>query len=72
VAEITIYFKRQAGGKWRRDDGESKVLVDEAVMNREIRQLLDNGWHMRTEGVTFRRGVTMIKNTLGLYVNRKS
>jgi hypothetical protein len=30
-------------------------------MNREIQKLLNDGWHMRTEGVTFIRSVTMSK-----------
>ena len=49
----TIVFKRQMLGKWRRDDGESKTHVNEKAMNREIQKLLNDGWHMRTEGVTF-------------------
>jgi hypothetical protein len=58
----TIYFKRQLLGKWRRDDGESKTHVDERAMNREIQKLLNNGWHMRTEGKTIIRGITMTKS----------
>lgn len=58
----TIYFKRQLLGKWRRDDGESKTHVNEKAMNREIQKLLGDGWHMRTEGVTIVRGVTMFKS----------
>jgi hypothetical protein len=30
-------------------------------MNREIQKLLNDGWHMRTEGVTFTRSVIMSK-----------
>jgi hypothetical protein len=58
----TIYFKRQILGKWRRDDGESKTHVSERAMQREISKLLGDGWHMRTEGRTIIRGVTMFKN----------
>lgn len=58
----TIYFKRQFLGKWRRDDGESKIHVSERAMTREIQKLLDDGWHMRTEGMTIIRGITMFKN----------
>jgi hypothetical protein len=58
----TIYFKRQLLGKWRRDDGESKTHVDERAMNREIQKLLNDGWHMRTEGKTIIRGITMTKS----------
>jgi hypothetical protein len=58
----TIYFKRQLLGQWRRDDGEFKTHVTEKAMNREIQKLLNDGWHMRTEGKTIIRGVTMIKN----------
>ena len=58
----TIVFKRQMLGKWRRDDGESKTHVNERAMQREISKLLDDGWHMRTEGMTIIRGVTMYKN----------
>ena len=57
----TIVFKRQMLGKWRRDDGESKTHVNERAMNREIQKLLNDGWHMRTEGVTFTRSVIMSK-----------
>lgn len=57
----TIYFKRQMLGKWRRDDGESNRHVSERTMNHEIQKLLNDGWHMRTEGRTITRGVTMIK-----------
>ena len=57
----TIVFKRQMLGKWRRDDGEAKIHVNEIAMNREIQKLLNDGWHMRTEGVTFIRSVTMSK-----------
>jgi hypothetical protein len=58
----TIYFKRQLLGQWRRDDGEFKTHVTEKAMHREIQKLLNDGWHMRTEGKTIIRGVTMIKN----------
>jgi hypothetical protein len=57
----TILFKRQLLGKWRRDDGESRVMVNERAMNREIEKLLNDGWHMNVEGKTIIRGVTMTK-----------
>jgi hypothetical protein len=57
----TIYFKRQLLGQWRRDDGEFKTHVTEKAMHREIQKLLNDGWHMRTEGKTIIRGVTMIE-----------
>lgn len=57
----TIYFKKQALGKWRRDDGESKIHVNEEAMHREIQKLIKDGWRVSPEGRTLLRNVTLTK-----------
>lgn len=47
----TIIFKKQMLGKWRRDDGEAKTLVNEESMNREIRKLILDGWDYAPHGM---------------------
>ena len=57
-----IMFKRQAEGKWRRDDGESKRLVDGDTMFEEVVTLLDTkGWKLIRHGVTHTRTIEMTK-----------
>lgn len=56
-----IYFKKQMLGKWRRDDGESKKLVNEESMHREVQKLINAGWSLETHGVTLLRGMTLTK-----------
>lgn len=54
-----IYFKKQALGIWRRDDGESKLQVNEEAMFREIGKLINDGWKVETHGVSHVRGITV-------------
>jgi hypothetical protein len=56
-----IFFKKQILGKWRRDDGESKKLVNEESMHREIQKLINDGWSLECHGVTHLRAVTLSK-----------
>ena len=56
-----IFFKKQMLGKWRRDDGESKKLVNEESMHLEIQKLINDGWSLECQGVTFLRAVTLSK-----------
>lgn len=56
-----IFFKKQMLGKWRRDDGESKKLVNEEAMHREIQKLINDGWSLECQGVTHLRAVTLSK-----------
>ena len=51
----SILFKKQMLGKWRRDDGEFKKLVNEEAMFREIAKLAGDGWHIIPHGVTHTR-----------------
>ena len=51
----TIWFKKQQLGKWRRDDGESKMLVSEEAMFREIGKLSKDGWKVVRHGITHTR-----------------
>ena len=57
----SITFKKQALGQWRRDDGEAKKHVNEESMFREIGKLIDDGWKLRSYGVTHVREVEMYK-----------
>jgi hypothetical protein len=56
-----IFFKKQSLGRWRRDDGESKLHVNEEAMYSEVYKLLADGWKMETHGITFVRGITLTK-----------
>lgn len=56
-----IYFKKQMLGKWRRDDGESKKLVSEETMHREVQKLINDGWSLETHGMFHLRGMTLTK-----------
>jgi hypothetical protein len=56
-----IFFKKQMLGKWRRDDGESKKLVNEEAMHREIQKLINAGWSLECHGITHLRAVTLSK-----------
>ena len=58
----TILFKKQALGQWRRDDGESKKHVNEESMFREIQKLINDGWDVKTHGVTHVRLIEIYKN----------
>jgi hypothetical protein len=58
-----IYFKKQMLGKWRRDDGESKKMVNEEAMHREVEKLINDGWSLETHGVTLFRGLTLTKTS---------
>ena len=40
----SIFFKKQALGQWRRDDGELKKHVNEEAMFRELETLVKDGW----------------------------
>ena len=57
----SIYFKKQALGQWRRDDGESRILVNEERMEREVAKLLKDGWKEVRHGVTFTRMIELVK-----------
>jgi len=52
-----ITFKKQLLGQWRRDDGESKKLVNEESMFREVTKLQHDGWTIRSYGVKLLRMV---------------
>jgi hypothetical protein len=56
-----IFFKKQTLGKWRRDDGESKKMVNEEAMRRELEKLINDGWHVEPHGVTHLRAVLVTK-----------
>jgi len=58
---MKIHFKKQLLGQWRRDDGELKTHVNEEAMYREIAKLLQDGWRANTDGVTYIRSITVIK-----------
>jgi hypothetical protein len=57
---LTIIFKKQTLGQWRRDDGESKKHVNEESMFREIQKLVNDGWKVKLHGVTHTREVELI------------
>jgi hypothetical protein len=61
MEERQIFFKKQALGKWRRSDGESKKLVNEESMFREIRKLINDGWNVQSHGITLLRAITLTK-----------
>ena len=44
-------------GKWRRDDGELKKIVNEEAMFREVEKLIHDGWTVRPHGVTHIRSI---------------
>jgi hypothetical protein len=58
--EKVIWFKKQMLGKWRRDDGELKILVTEEEMNDEILKLSRVGCTVKIWGVTHTRMVEVI------------
>lgn len=57
----TIIFKKQLFGKWRRDDGEVRKLVEEAAVFREITELVNDGWSVDIVGVTIVREIVATK-----------
>lgn len=59
-----IFFKKQQLGKWRRDDGESKVHVSEEAMFREVQTLINDGWTAEPHGVTHLRAI-VLKSPMG-------
>lgn len=59
-----IFFKKQMLGKWRRDDGESKKMVNEEAMYREIQKLINDGWKVELHGVTHTRAITMYEDNV--------
>jgi hypothetical protein len=67
-----IHFKKQMLGKWRRDDGEAKTLVNEESMFREVATLLNDGWKFELHGVTLLRGITMYENNVHLLRKEQS
>lgn len=42
-----IIFEKRRAGAWRRDDGESKLIVPEERMYREIQKLQKDGWKIK-------------------------
>lgn len=59
----TIWFKKQALGRWRRDDGEIKKHVNEESMHREMEQLVNDGWCVIPHGVTHIRMYEVTKKS---------
>ena len=58
---MTIIFKKQQLGKWRRDDGELKSHVNEESMFREVAKLVNDGWKVNLHGVTHTRMIEVIQ-----------
>ena len=58
----SIFFKKQALGQWRRDDGELKKHVNEEAMFRELETLVKDGWKINLHGVTHLRAVVATKD----------
>jgi hypothetical protein len=56
-----IWYKKQRLGQWRRDDGESKTMVSEEAMYREIGKLIPDGWKIETHGVFHTRMIELTK-----------
>ena len=54
-----LFFKKQTLGRWRRDDGEFKVHVNEEAMFREIQKLINDGWDVETYGLTSVRAISV-------------
>jgi hypothetical protein len=59
----TIWYKKQQLGKWRRDDGEIKKLVNEETMFREMMKLINDGWSVIPHGVTHTRVYEIVKDS---------
>jgi hypothetical protein len=59
---LSIIFKKQALGKWRRDDGESKKLVNEEHMYREMEKYVNDGWVLLAHGITHIRAYELVKD----------
>jgi hypothetical protein len=57
----TITFKKQKLGQWRRNDGESKLHVNEEAMYREIEKHVKDGWRVIMHGVTHTRMIELKK-----------
>jgi hypothetical protein len=60
----TIWYKKQALGKWRRDDGIFKKLVTEESMIQEMIVLGKDGWKVIPHGITQIRSYEIIKESL--------
>lgn len=61
MIEREIIFKRQMFGQWRRTQGELVTHITDAALEKESEKLLNEGWHMETEGLTHVRGVRFTK-----------
>jgi hypothetical protein len=58
---LTITFKKQRLGQWRRNENESKLLVNEEAMHQEIAKLVKDGWRVIMHGVTHTRMIEVRK-----------
>jgi hypothetical protein len=58
----SVVFKKMMLGKWRRDDGESKKLVNEESMYREMEKLVKDGWEIMPIGITQIRSYELVKD----------